>query len=660
MIITQLEINNFGPFKGRHTFSIKPATNKQPVVIVMGHNGAGKTTFLEAIQLGLYGAFSWGLKNMSPRYQSLIKQKFNRKANLENPESEFSVSVSFTWRNGRSIDQCKLERAWWINLEGKLYERTLIIRNGTQLEEKEAFEFQEKIRSFLPPSLIEFFLFDGERIDYILRNADFSTILKDGAINMFGLDIATRLKKDLITAFNKNQFRTTLSKDEALLYDINKDIEEKQELYNQCIADISKYEQEKEELSTQRDLLFGEFKLHGGLLADEQRELEQQIKELELIRSKTNENIKAEVAETLPFKMVFPLLSKALTRIEEEKRVRDQERAYETVIQQGDIILSKWNQESGNKHGDANSKFFNFLISQLKSDKKTDFIFDLSEAEFRKVQYIFELTKNISSEQYSNWFKEIDKCTNMIQSIRKKLETNIKEHSLEETWNTIKGIDSELIEIHSKLKEVQESANTLLSELNQLNVDKDKALQKINEVQKDESVINLADKISSMMEEYQRQSLEKQVVHLGEEIKAHFTKMLQKKDYIRSVLIDSNTFDLSLIGKDGDTIPSHLLSAGERQLLLLAIIKSFLSVSGRELPLVLDTLMGRLDLKHREAIINRFLMSSDLQTIVLATDSEFSRDEIISLNNVVSKVYHIDYNENSGVTEVSSEEEINA
>ncbi|MCR2805389.1 DNA sulfur modification protein DndD [Paenibacillus soyae] len=659
MIITQLEINNFGPFKGRHTFLIKPATNKQPVVIVMGHNGAGKTTFLEAIQLGLYGAFSWGLKNMSPRYQSIIKQKCNRKAYNENPECEFSVAVSFTWRNGRSIDQCKLERSWWINLEGKLYESTVVIRNGTQLEEKDAFEFQEKIRSFLPPSLTEFFLFDGERIDYILRNADFSSILKDGAINMFGLDLATRLKKDLLTAFNKNQFRNTLSKDEAQLFDINKSIEEKQELYNQYITQISKYELQKEEMTTQRELLFGEFKLHGGLLADEQRELEQQIKELELSRSRANESIKAAVAETLPFKMMYPLLNKALARIEEEKRARDKERAYETVIQQGDIILSKWNQEVGNDHVEANSQFFNFLISQLKNDKKINYIFDLSEAEFRKIQYIFELTQSISSEEYARWFKEIDRCTSMIQTIRKRLETSVKENSLEETWSAIQGIDSSLIETQSMLKEVQESANILLAEITQLNTEKEKVVQRINEVQKDESVINLADKISSMMEEYQHQSLEKQVVHLGEEIKLHFTKMLQKRDYIRSVIIDSNSFDLTLIGKDGDTIPSHLLSAGERQLLLLAIIKSFLSVSGRELPLVLDTLMGRLDLKHREAIINRFLMNADLQTIVLATDSEFSRNEIDRLNNVVSKVYHISYNEDSGVTEVKSEEETN-
>ena len=56
MIITKLTLHNFGVYAGTNTFEFN---NQKPVVLIGGMNGRGKTTFLEAVLLALYGANSF-------------------------------------------------------------------------------------------------------------------------------------------------------------------------------------------------------------------------------------------------------------------------------------------------------------------------------------------------------------------------------------------------------------------------------------------------------------------------------------------------------------------------------------------------------------------------------------------------------------------------
>lgn len=59
MIINRLILHNFGVYAGTNEFVF---THKSPIVLIGGMNGRGKTTFLEAILLSLYGANSIAYK----------------------------------------------------------------------------------------------------------------------------------------------------------------------------------------------------------------------------------------------------------------------------------------------------------------------------------------------------------------------------------------------------------------------------------------------------------------------------------------------------------------------------------------------------------------------------------------------------------------------
>ena len=54
MIFKELTIKNFGIYQGNHIVDLS-VKNGKPIILFGGLNGGGKTTFLDALQLVLYG-----------------------------------------------------------------------------------------------------------------------------------------------------------------------------------------------------------------------------------------------------------------------------------------------------------------------------------------------------------------------------------------------------------------------------------------------------------------------------------------------------------------------------------------------------------------------------------------------------------------------------
>ena len=59
MVIKKLTLHNFGVYAGTNTFIFH---GEKPVVLIGGLNGRGKTTFLDAVLLSLYGSNSFAYK----------------------------------------------------------------------------------------------------------------------------------------------------------------------------------------------------------------------------------------------------------------------------------------------------------------------------------------------------------------------------------------------------------------------------------------------------------------------------------------------------------------------------------------------------------------------------------------------------------------------
>lgn len=135
-----------------------------------------------------------------------------------------------------------------------------------------------------------------------------------------------------------------------------------------------------------------------------------------------------------------------------------------------------------------------------------------------------------------------------------------------------------------------------------------------------------------------------------------FLYLLHKSNLVHRVEIDTETFSLSLFDRAGQPVPKHRLSAGEKQLLAIALLWGLARASGRQLPVAIDTPLGRLDSSHRNNLVERYFPQASHQVLILSTDTEIRNAEVQQLrnNNAICREFLLHYDATQHQTCVKS------
>jgi DNA sulfur modification protein DndD len=103
---------------------------------------------------------------------------------------------------------------------------------------------------------------------------------------------------------------------------------------------------------------------------------------------------------------------------------------------------------------------------------------------------------------------------------------------------------------------------------------------------------------------------------------------------------------------NGQILSAERLSAGERQLLAIAILWGLAKASGRPLPTAIDTPLGRLDSAHRDNIVKRYFPFASHQVLLFSTDQEIVGDYLSSLMPWIGRSYILDYTPKTHTTQI--------
>ena len=140
---------------------------------------------------------------------------------------------------------------------------------------------------------------------------------------------------------------------------------------------------------------------------------------------------------------------------------------------------------------------------------------------------------------------------------------------------------------------------------------------------------------------------------LGRTITQCYRKLANKKNLIQKIVMDPATLDISYLDDAGDKVSKDSLSAGEKQLMVIAILWALAICSKKKLPVIIDTPLSRLDSMHRASLITTYFPNASDQTIILSTDSEIDRDSYRLMADYVGDEFTLNYSEETRSTTIT-------
>ena len=180
MHFSEIELYNFGIYKGQHNIELIDQRKKKNITLVGGMNGRGKTTILDAIFLCLYGrkAIEY-IVGKKEAYNKVLKDRINKSAD------DKTTHVKITMVMDDDEDTIISITRTWSQTDSKITTDLIVEKNGiedTYLSENWEYYVEELI----PYGIAKFFFFDNEKISQIADDDAFDKI-KDSIKSVMGV-----------------------------------------------------------------------------------------------------------------------------------------------------------------------------------------------------------------------------------------------------------------------------------------------------------------------------------------------------------------------------------------------------------------------------------------------------------------------------------------
>ncbi len=648
-----IALQNLGPFKERQHLDLCPTRGK-PIVLVKALNGSGKTTLLTALQVVLYGAKLYG-PGRGREYEQLILGLQRNDA-----DGDACIDLELRLEGHGEVDEFTVSRRWTV-AGGKLQETLTVLRGGHP-DLRVTEEWDEFLDNILPAELVQLFLFDGEKIEALANPATLPDMLRRATEAFLGIGGIDSLSKDLVAVERRAllQGRDKNPKYEAakaLLQDLELQRAKGDAELPQLTAARAATQVRVDQLQLQLQNFQSKGERSGlvayenaaSLRADEQHALKQV------------EHARTQVREVLanPWSAVArlgPLWQNYESLYEQEQETRTAQHLLEAILKRDQRVIKK---VGATIPPDALATLRQVLTQDQQTYRaatKHPLHLQQTEAPSAAQAKIEAATQRLNEAQQT-----LEHAQNELAVAQRRVAAVPQGEQVADLLAKLQAHSAALALAEAQLSQETKSLDDAHAQRAYLEVRIKAAAESLRKdfggLEHEAKAVDASQRTRDVLTLFKDRLLASKAHWLSTMITVEFAALMRKRKLVSRVEVHPDTYAVTILAPDGHELPMARLSAGERQLLAIAVLSALIRERKGQFPVAVDTPLARLDKRHRRTLVQRFFAKISHQVLVLSTDEEVDEDLLIEVTPSMSHSYVLEFSDETRSTYVSSTHE---
>lgn len=654
MILDELTFHDFGLYEGTQKVTLTPPGPDKPIILIGGLNGGGKTTFLDALQLVLFGPHAKCSNRGSLAYQEYLSRCIHRGSG----KTEAGVEVTFRHTVDGHEDHYRLRRFWKRNGSG-CKERFEVIKNGG-LEPSLADNWATQVEEFFPANIAHLFLFDGEQVEAYASQDDSSALIGAAIQNLLGLDMVDQLDKDLQVYERRKRSQ---AKDDPRQAEIAK----AQDALHDLRRRIDSLKQERAALQTHRvdkqeralKAIEEKYRKIGGVLYDDRESIEKRYEIAHRHTKETEASLRDFTAGAAPLLLTRVLMESTSKRDQQEEESRRARELADALKERDKATLKHVRAQAADKN----------VVEALKAFLEAD------RSEWDAIgrrNTVLDISPEARSDLHTMLRGDLDKVREEAKVLLQKLATRQEEEEQVRiefesipSPDTVEQLAKERQDLRAEIADLYATHAAMGQDIERQQRELERREQSLTRLMEDDvkdkgrrddrsRILHHSGKVRKTLGAFRHAVIGRHVRRIEQLVLESYQQLLRKEALITRLAIDPESYALTLFGRSGEELSAERLSAGERQLLAIALLWGLAKASGRPLPTAIDTPLGRLDSSHRIHLIERYLPFASHQVLLLSTDEEITGQYHTRLEPWIGHTYQLTYDDAAGATRIGS------